>query len=224
MATVTKLTPDNSTANATSYVSSSFTPTLNDLLVVLVCVTGSTVVPTLTSSVAGQSFTLVGSINPFSIGNTQHLFVASQLSTAVAQTVTFDCTGDAGTACVIEIYRISGMSKTGLSAVRQSVITQDNATVDRAFSTITLTGNPIILQVATHGNTTLTAPSGFDAVTTTTTTTPTENVVGTKANSGVTATTITFGGTITAGGGVIMVEMDTSVPSVGRSFSPGIIG
>ncbi len=107
--------------NGNTYTSSSFTPSAGKLLLMFVHPTGTRVsgAGALTSSVSGQSFSLVEEIN-WATASRGYVYISDAVTTAVPQTVTFDCTADQGTSCSVVYYEISGSRYTGLNAIRQS--------------------------------------------------------------------------------------------------------
>lgn len=96
-----------STANATSYSTASFTPAANSLLVVFVAADGTTAAaPTLTGT--GLTFTLKAVLN-FNGGiDTLYAFWARVPAAPSATTLTFDCSADPATGCVILTHQITG--------------------------------------------------------------------------------------------------------------------
>lgn len=225
--TITPVTATVSSTDAESYVSDAFTPAAGDLLVVIVQGRGTAAAATLTSSVGGDTFTRVYS-RTISIGTT-YVFIADQLASNVSQTLTFDCTGDIATACVIKPFRFTDMVKLGSAAVRQSVGTSRSSGSDPSvtFASVTLTGNPIILAVDTgDGTPGFNAPVGFSTVNEDVTTAPQGALATCYVTGGVTATTIDWG-TDTNGASYqsLGFEFDASATAnLARSIIPAIIG
>lgn len=209
----------NSTSNTNSYTTGNFTPSVGDLLVGFVIATATVAAsPTLSNS-AGTTFTKVGSYVKATSADTLYLFVANSLVTsATLQTCTFDCTGDNATGCNITIARISGMSRTGLDAIRQynGQSNQAAGTPAPAFSSAALTGN---LCMGFVGNATspagLTIPSGWTGeMTDTGYANPTTGAEGAYVNSGFTGTTVTWGSSSASDFCSLIVELDTTVPEL----------
>lgn len=234
MATVTHRVVTPSTSNVTSYASGSFTPSVNDLLIVMVYATATIAAGSLTGS-TGPTFTKIRS-NADALGATLYLFVANSLITsATAQTVTFDCTGDAATGAIINVASVSGMSKTGTSAILQSTsATHVTSSVPTStFTSTTNTNNAIITvygcldPVATPASAGV--PSTFTSGTVTNTTigSPFARSEYAYKNSGSTITAVTWSSNTSAGLSS-SIELDTSAitivlpPVVMRSG--GIIG
>lgn len=225
---ITPVSPTTSTTDAESYVSSSFTPAADDLLFIIVKGHGTAAIATLTSSVGGKTFTLAYSR---SIGTgTVYVFIADQGASNVAQTVTFDCTGDEATGCIIKPFRITEIVRTGSAALRQSVGTTRSAGSDASvtFGMAPLTGNPIILAVdmgdATAG---LNAPAGFSTAEEAVTPSAPQGTLGTcYVTGGVTDTTINWGAD-TNGSSYQSLGFEinaAAAASLARSIIPAIIG
>lgn len=211
MAAVTHAITTNSTANTTSYASGSFTPAANDLLIVFVYASGTLNTGTLTDS-QGIGFTKITSATRQTTADTLYAFIANGLAAASAMTVTFGCAGDAATGAIIQVARVSGMSLTGITAVKQSITVNDHAsgTPAATFNASVLTGNPTFGFTANSTN-----PSGITNPTSWTTgaddgfLTPTRGANYVYRNSGFTGTTITWGSSAGATYGVILVELNT---------------
>lgn len=226
MATCTALVSTASTSNATSYASGSFTPALSDLLVVIVATSGS-VEPTAAGTVTDDRSGTYTRIN-FSLrsggASSNYIFIRNQLvQSAVAHVVTFTCTGDAATGCVILVYGVSSMTRVGSSAARQSAIQSNQAaggTPAPAFSVAALTGNPCIGMVGSAANpTAVTPPTSWTEPATplfdTGYATPAAGAEACHINSGFTGTTVTWGSTSSGAFGSVIVELDTSAPDIG---------
>lgn len=205
----------NSTSLASSYVSSAFTPGSDDLLVVFVVAATTVATGSMTGTVV-STFTKVGSYVKKSSGDTIYCFVGDSLTTGTSQTVTFFCTGDAAQGASIVIIRVSGMSRTGASAIRQSQ-GQENQTASTTpapvFDTTTLTGNVVLGCVGNESNTaTVTQPSTWTEATDTGFNSPTTGTEVCYKSSGFVDTTVTWGSTSPTDFGSMIVELDTSVP------------
>ena len=187
----------SSTTNATSYTSGSFTPASGDLLVVAVLGRQTLTRPgTLTDSQSG-SWTQILAVDGSVTADTMYLFVRTTTVSASSMTVTFDCTGDSATGAIIFVARVSGLSRTGASAIRQykTISAQAAATPAVTFDASTQTGNPTIAVTFNQTNpATLTEPSGWTE----------------RADTGFTGTTITWGSSSSSVWGALIVEMDAS--------------
>jgi hypothetical protein len=217
-----------STTDGTSFVSGSFTPTVGQLLVVYVAAMGSVAAaPTLTASANGITFSLCPTTAIKNVSaDTVYCFVANQLTPAspAAMTVTFACTADAATACVIIGGEASGMSRLGLAAIKQAKDV-DNVLAGTApatvFATAALTTSIILFGQSSTVGTARTAPT--TPVMTkngeTFTATPTGGAFVGSANSGFTGTTITSGNASNGACCALSVELDTTSASTAYAVS-----
>lgn len=227
MATVTFKVDTPNVNDLSSYVSGSFSAAVGDLLLVFVAASATVAAGTMADSLGEVTFTKVISALRSTSVDTLYLFISNGfcMSTS-ARTVTFDCTGDAATGAIITVYSITGMSKAGSPAVRQTAIQQNqsaSAAPAPAFGIVALTGNPVLGAVANSAN-----PAGMTPPTGTTPTwtegsdsgyaTPTRGQETIWANSGFTGTTITWGSN-TATFGDIIVELDASSFPAGEDDS-----
>jgi len=210
-----------STSNATSYASGAFTPAANDLLVAFVTASGTIATGTMTDS-QNLGFVKVTSALKNSSADTIYLFVAKNLANAKSMTVTFDCTGDAATGAIIQVVRISGMNRTGLNAILQFAMQENQAaagTPAPAFGAAAQTGNPTLGVVGNSTNpATMTAPTGWTENDDAGYITPTTGAEYVVRDSGFTGTTVTWGSTSASAFGAVIVELDTTTPSFSWSF------
>lgn len=210
------------TTNSTSYASGAFTPAVGDLLLVYVVAGATTAAGALTGTGAGLTFSRITNALFNSNGDRIYAFVADKLVTAAAsQTVTFDCTGDAADGSIIFVFRVSGLTRTGLLAVRQSGVVSNNAASTPAisFPAVALTGNPVSGCLGNVTNpATMTAPTGFTesavagALGDVGYATPTHGGHAVYRDSGHTSATVTWGSASASVWGGIIVELDTSPP------------
>jgi hypothetical protein len=211
MAAVVHGIATTSGANASTYTSGAFTPAANDLLVVFVTAKATTDVATLSDS-QGGTYSLIASGVKASGGDTFYVFVADQLASAVSMTVTFDCTGDAATSAVISVARVSGMTKTGATAARQTAKVENQTsggTPAVTFASSVLTGNPTLALVANNGNPAgVTEPTGWTEQADTGI--ETNGAEYASRDSGFTGTTITWGSTSGSAFGALAIELDAS--------------
>ncbi len=224
-ATTTHRVSTPSTSNVTSYASGAFTPTANDLLFAWVVVTGSrddsgAGLAKLTDS-QGLGWVKVERCHKVTSADTLYLFVACTLAAASSMTVTFDCTGDAGTGAIIEVCSISSMTRTGIDAVRQTAKqeNQSSGTPASTFAASCLTGNVTAGCVSNGANGALmTPPSGWTEQIDTGFATPTTGLEYATRDSGFTGTTITWGNSSLSAFGDMIVEFDTSAASFTTPF------
>lgn len=230
MATLTLRGTTASTTNATSYISSSFTPAAGELLVVLVVATATNaIVSTMTSS---QGLSLasvaVGDGLPTAAVDAGYLFISTATASAVAQTVTFDCTGDAATGCVIWVFGATGLTGGGSAALVQNTGSAKAFIAGATPSTnvwgvATSIDNPTILVAANLSNpAALTPPAGWTEVSDTGYNTPTTGVECVIRNSGYASTaSIVWGGTSVTAGGAWAVELNGTpvvIPFIGGGY------
>lgn len=218
MAAVTHRVATASTSNASSYASGSFTPAVNDLLVGKVVASGTQALDaTLTDSVGG-TWTLISTARKGTSTDMCYVYVRTALiASAVAMTVTFTCTSDAATGAVVIVSSVSGMTRTGAAAVRQFDIEENRGATTPActFPAACLTGNPVIGVVGNGANpATLTPPTGWTEGVDTGFTTPACGAESAFINSGFTGTVVTWGSASGSVWGAIVIELDTSSPTV----------
>lgn len=202
------------TPNATA----AFVPTANSLQVV--CVNGAATVenPATITNSTGLTYTQIGTYLDVNSGSSSlYLFVANATSSAVSQTITFDPV-DQSTGTVISTYEITGITKVGSSAIRQSktraAITGSDATPDATFSNAVLTGNPTLgCAVNVTNPAGLTPPTGWTEGSDTGHDTPTIGFESAWRLSGFTGTNMAWG-TSASNWGVTTAEIDSLPPIV----------
>ena len=210
MATVAHLNSTASTSNVTSYATTSFTPTLEDLLFVFVYATGTVdASPTCTSS-QGTTFSL---IRRDGATDSLYAFIANSTESGLAQTITFGCPNDAATGAVITVSAIRAGLRTGLLAVRQS----NSATFAAAgtptvsFSASALTANCTLVGVGNATNpATITPPTGWTERIDTGYATPTTGFEYSTRDSGFTGTAVTCAATSGSAGRITAIEIEVS--------------
>jgi hypothetical protein len=224
MATTTHKTALTTTTNAAIYTTAGFTPALGDLLVVLVVAASTIDDGAVTASANGIStFTRVDRAI-FNLSNhSAYIFIADQLAAGTASmTVTFDCTGDDAGGAVVQVAAVSGMTRTGIDAVRQHAKLDNGdgpSTPVFTFSSACLTSNPTLVclgQISTAGST---PPTNWSEGSDTSFSTPTIGGTYVYRDSGFTGTTITWGDSETANGG-IAIELDTTDPGETEYWLP----
>lgn len=229
MATITFKVDTPSTTNASAYPSGNLSPTVGDLIVAFVTASGTVALATMSYSGVELTFTRITTALKNTSADSLYLFVSNGFAlTAGVRTVTFDCTGDAATGAIITVYSISGMSRAGLGAVRQSAVVNNGTggtTPAPAFGSAALTSNPVLGMVGNGAS-----PAGMTPPTGTTPTwtegsdsgyiTPTNGQETIWAASGFTGTTITWGSTSASAFGSIIVELDASSFPAGEDDTP----
>jgi len=213
MATVTHAISTASTAGGTSYASGAFTPAADDLLVAFVFATSTVATGTMTDS-QSLGFTKVTSAVKGGTAHTLYAFVANALAAASSMTVTFDCTGDPASGAIVQVARIAGMSKTGLTAILQSAKLENQSaggTPTATFPASALTGNPTLGAVGNGTNpATVTNPSGWTERADDGYSVPDAGQEYVSRDSGFTGTVITWGSTSASTFCDLIVELDAS--------------
>lgn len=148
MAACTHGVQTGSTSNASTYAAGAFTPLASDLLVCMVVATDTVAAGTVSSTGNTAAWTKITSGVFAASAHTLYLFVQNALCSNTSTTVTFDCTGDAATGAVVSVVRVSGMTLTGASAVKQTakienqtVVTSGNPISSPTLASACLTGN-----------------------------------------------------------------------------------
>jgi hypothetical protein len=212
MATVTLGIQTVSTSNTNSYASGSFTPALNDLLVVVVNASGSvhTSAPGSITDSQGLGFTKLTSGGYNSGADSIWVFVANKLAANSSMTVTFDCTGDNATACVVGVFRVSGGDGTYIRQV--AVGSGAAASAPSATFPVAANTNNCIIAVAGNGANpaALTAPGSFAEIGDTGVNTPPTGQEAANRNSGHTSATVTWGANSGTAWGAAIIEVYTS--------------
>lgn len=216
MATTTAVTPTTSTTNAGTYASAAFTPANNDLLIVFVVASG-TVAAGIMTGTGVSSFTKVTSALFAVSANTVYAFIANGLVKAASQTVTFDCSsGGSASGAAVMPFRIAGMSRSGLNAIRQSITQANQAaagTPTPTFGSSCLTGNVTLSCVGNSTSpATLTTAVGWTEAAGEDVgyATPTTGADAIFRDSGFTGTAVTWGSTSATAFGDIAIELDTT--------------
>lgn len=194
MSTVSNGGATQSTANTTTYTTASFTPTAGDFLVVVVVASDTATDGTLTDS-QGLVWELVDGHTTFTT-NRLMIFAARQPAAASAMTITWDCTEDAATACIISVVRFAGSD----GYIRQVATLNSGAattTPTCTFPVACLSSSSIIFIQANlsnpHGMTKPASP--YLVLVGSVSSTPTQGCHIAYRNTGETTDTITAGGT-----------------------------
>jgi hypothetical protein len=206
---------------ATPNTSASFTPALDDYLIVGIVAPGTTqATATLTSSLGG-GFTFAQEVaQTYAAGaNSIYLFYADALvSSATAQTVVFDTASDAATGTVICIWRITDATSAGASGTVQNDGNSGGAatTPSTVFGSSADTDNVTLAIVGNNANPAgLTEPSGWTEDADTGHATPDTGGEAISRASGFASTTITWGAASASAWGAIAVEIavDAATPA-----------
>lgn len=202
-----------STSNATSYTTGAFTPAANDLLVAVVTASGTVDAGSMSSTGNTGTWTKIRS-DLYSTGSTMYLFVKNALASAVSTTVTFSAPGDAATGAVIHVFRISGMTKTGSTAVRQTAAIVNHAAanplVTPTLAAAALTSNPLIESISGNETYGTTPPTGWTQRANNSYASPTTTQLYNSRDSGFTGTNSGLSDFGTTVYGMYLVEFDSS--------------
>ena len=221
MATVTHGVTVADTANVTSYATGSFTPAASDLLILFGFKKTSVNEGTVSDSLGG-TWTFVDSAASLESVDLAFCFVRDALVPGGSMTVAYDCTGDAAAGCILFVARVSGMSNTGASAIRQSAKQENQIGGAPApvsvFASACITGNPTLGMIGNDTNpATMTAPTGWTEQADTGFATPAAGGQYVSRDSGFTGTTITWGSDSADSFADIIIELDA--PAAGGSGS-----
>lgn len=216
---------------ATPNASGAFTPAQDDLLVVIVqaaaSVSGAAEVPT--ASANGITFVKALQMTYASGANSLDIYIAEQLVPAspVSMTVSW-APADAATGTVIDVVSVSGMSRTGTSAIRQTGSGFGGATTTPSvgFGAACLTGNPVILAVANGTNPVGTStPTNWISINSTVAySTPTTGYQGCRRDSGFTGSSVSWNSTSASIWGAVGIELDASAASQNLSTTAALSG
>ncbi len=219
MAAIVYAGTSSATANSTFYRSSSVPAQVGDLLVAFVAASGTVQRPGTfeTSNQPGlaSSFTLVTSALWGGSAHSLYCFVQNDFcaSTSGSTIARFGCVGDGATGAIINIVRLTGMFRSGLTAVRQSEVSSNNAASSRPLVTLAsalLSSNPALGYVGTNSSQTqLTPPGGWTEFADTGYATP---ITGAEfcGNVGSDSTAIRWGTSTSSLNGALVVEFDAS--------------
>lgn len=227
-ATTTHLITETNSGNSSIYTTGSFSPVNNDLLVVLIVVSGSVPDGTATVTTTGQSITFTrGGEASFNSANYVGFYVANSFATTTSMTLTFTCTSDPGTGVALFVNGVSGMSRTGASAIRQSDsnVGGVGTTPSSTLPAVALTGNPVLVVVGVNGvnPAALTAPTSWNEQADVGWTTPTFGAEYATRDSGFTGTSITYGATVAGVWGSWGFELDASAAPGGAVHRRAIV-
>lgn len=208
----------NSTANVDTYTKAftAFGLTPGDLWIVYVASTGTVAADATLTATANLTFSLIGTATKNGGQDKLYCFIADQLmpSSPAAMTISFNCPSDPATGSIMSFAIAQGMSRSGLSAIRQYAANSEIASgvaPSATFASSCLTANPTLIGSLTSvaGST---PPSGWTEQVDATYGGPTTGGGYASRDSGFTGTTITFGTTAQGLNCAFAIELDTSVP------------
>lgn len=211
------------TSSLESYTTASFTPATDDLLLVEVAGSGTRAAASCSDS-DGGTYTEIGHID-YGSSSRAYYYVADQLASGSSITVTFDCTGDAATRAGIFVRRISGITRTGLSAILQSDTDTGAAggTPTVVFPSSCQTGNSIQWLAQQLSNNGISLPTEGSFTEDQDSGTTNLRIEAAFQDSGFTGTTLTSGATTAGSYAVMGVEVDTSAASGGVTVEPAVV-
>jgi hypothetical protein len=189
--------------------------TAGDLLVVVAAQTAVSIGPGITDDNSSGTYTSVVSAGKNTGADIMYVFVRNSLIATTASTIITMTSGGGDTGGGLFVYRLTGMSKVGAAAVRQSK-TQQNQTANAApaptFSAAALTTNSIIGAVFDSTNPpSQTAPTSFTEQHDVGYNSPATGCETVTIDSGFTGTTVTWGATDPSGAWCsVIVEFDAS--------------
>lgn len=179
------------TSNATSYAASAFVPTANSLLVVINFASATLV----TGTMSGGGLTWVNRADiTHSAANKLQIWTAQVGASPASTTVTWDCTGDAATGCLMGVWQVTGHNSSNPVAQAKAVdlgsgITNPTITLDQNMNTL---NGYIVFGEVNRTTPTSTPPASwtedFDAGIST----PTVGGTGARRNGGETGNTVTL--------------------------------
>jgi len=192
------------TTNATSYALGAFTPAANSVLAVLVFATNTIASGTMTGG--GLTWTQRTS-QLYNLLHTAYLFTASVGASPSSTTITFDCTGDAASGCVMMAFQVTDADTiVPVRQVQPGSGALGNPSV--TFPTTLLTVNAYIAGFGIPRNPPAsTPPASWTEVADTGYGTPTSGATGAYRATGETGTTVTFTSAL-GNWGMIAVEIN----------------
>ena len=191
------------------------TPAVGDLCVVFVVVSENTnASPTVTDNNSDAStYTLITTALKATSVDIVSVFVRDKLFSNTTSTIITANTGS-NTSGELTAVHLTGMSKTGITAVRQFAKQENQAaggTPAPAFSSAALTGNMTLGAVGNDTNVAgLTTPAGWTEQADVGQNTPAVGLETVTRDSGFTGTTITWGSTSASAFASIILELDNN--------------
>lgn len=230
MATVSLLgTATFNTTSGTKTVTA--TPAVGDLIVIVTAHSGNTSAAAPTDNNSSGTYTLAETSVKATSADTMRIFIRDSLIASATSTIFTHAPG-ASSGGGLVVLKVTGMSRTGASADKQSA-KQDNqaagGTPAPVLGTAVLTGNPVIGAVFNASNPAALTPRSSPAYTEAFDNgynTPTTGLEVMYISSGETGTTITWGGTSATAFGSLVLELDASaLPTaikdiIGRGLIP----
>lgn len=187
-------------------------PAIGDLILVFVTVSVNTnASPTMTDNNGSGTYTLIATALFNTSANIMSVFVRNALMVNTTSTVITAVTGS-NTSGELVAVAISGMTRTGTSAIRQSAVQANQAasgTPAPAFAVAALTGNLTLGAVSNLSASPLMAPpASWTERQDVSQASPTIGLEVVTRDSGFTGTTVTWGATSATAFADIIVELD----------------
>lgn len=208
----------STTAGTTTTPTNTATPALGDLIVVIAPSTGVVTSAVTDNNADGLgAYTKIGStFTGFSTSGNLTVWVRNALIGSATSTV-FTAPQNGSTGGGLDVFRVSGMIRTGSGAVRgsggQSAGTL-GTTPAPVLSLTPLTGNPVITAACNGTNPGgVTQPASYTEPTNLGYNSPPAGLDTAFINSGITSATITWGSTSATAFASVAIELDTSVPA-----------
>lgn len=213
MATCTFAVGLADTTDGTSFTTGSFTPVANDVLVVFVSASGCAIAGTVTGTNVPGFFRVTGRQKETS-ADTLGCFVGTSFAGASSQTVTYDCTGDTATGCIVQVWRVAGLSRLGAHAVVQVAgqANQGSGTPSATFTNSCNTNNPTLATVFKTQNTAMSPPTSWTEGSDIGHASPGARAESAFRNSGFTGTNIPWIDLLSVGFCDVIIELDASTP------------
>ena len=220
------------TGNTATYTTGNVNQATNDLLVAFCSPTAEVSTDWVVSDSQGGTWTKVVRAVRTGSATFMELWVRDALcANATALTVTFSHAAGNATGCSINVLRISGMSRAGITAIRNSTQfgKQDNGaaagTPAPALPVAALTGNPCVGAVGNSVNpAAMTAPASWTERFDSGYATPAAGMESVSIDSGFTGTTVTWGSTSGGTFCAIVAELDTSAAGAAEDPMPYVGG
>jgi hypothetical protein len=197
--------------------SGAFTPAVGDLIIVIIAHTGNVVdFPSLTDTLSGgRTYTRIRSQVKASSADKLQVWVRNHL-VPTATSTSVDPAPGTTTGGGVVVLRVTGMTRAGLDAIRQSagVDNQGAGTPEVTLGSAALSANPVIAVVFSDTTAGVFPASGFTEGTELSYITPNTGLQEMHADSGFTGSTITWGTGLAAGFCALALELDTTAPPV----------
>lgn len=201
------------------------TPAVNDLIVIVAGHSGNTSVSPPTDD-QGGTYTLIASAVKNTGADILGVFVRDALIPSASST-TFSHAPGSSSGGGLAVIKITGMTRFGLSAIRQSAVQNNQAggtVATPVFSTAVLTTNAVIgalLNATTPASVSPRSSPSYSELLDVGYSTPTTGLQVMRINSGETGTSIAWNGTSPSAFASLVVELDTSAVTSSTASGTG---